>query len=100
MLPRRGGRPSKLRLLLEYLRTPKFDPLRMTTSNRSVMAFNLSFMTQRTALLRGAMEEVTALYAAGALPASAVRSFAFEQVAEAHAALESGHTVGKLVLLA
>ena len=98
MLPRRGGRPSKIKLLLDYLRTPRFDPLRMTTSNRSVMAFNLSFLTQRAELLRAGLVHVTDLYESGALPAPEVRSFPLDGVAEAHACLESGSTVGKLVL--
>ncbi len=99
MLPRRGGRPSRLALAFHYLRTPRFDPLRMTTSNRSVMAFNLSFMEERAALLRTGLERVVGLVGDGALRAQPVTEYRLEDVAEAHAALESGATVGKLVLV-
>ncbi|MCA9663250.1 MAG: zinc-binding dehydrogenase, partial [Myxococcales bacterium] len=40
MLPRRGGKPKWLRLALAYLRTPRFNPLDLTSLNRSVMGFN------------------------------------------------------------
>ncbi len=99
MLPRRGGRPSRLALAWRYLRTPRFDPLRMTTSNRSVMAFNLSFMADHADVLRAGLEHLAALLAAGRLGESPVTTYPLEAVASAHADLESGSTVGKLALI-
>jgi NADPH:quinone reductase-like Zn-dependent oxidoreductase len=99
MLPRRGGTPNRLALAWKYLRTPRFDPLRMTTSNRSVMAFNLSFMADRAPLIREAMERTVALLEAGRLPPPPVTTYPFEEVARAHSDLESGRTIGKLVLV-
>ncbi|MCP5151163.1 MAG: zinc-binding dehydrogenase [Ectothiorhodospiraceae bacterium] len=99
MLPRRGGRPNRLRLLWDWLRTPRFDPLRMTTSNRSVMAFNLSFLAHEGDRLRIGLEHVVGLYRDGRIPALPVTTYPFESVARAHADLESGRTVGKLALV-
>jgi NADPH:quinone reductase-like Zn-dependent oxidoreductase len=93
------GRLSKLRLLPGWLRTPRFSPLRMTRENRTVAAFNLSFVGDRTDLLREAMEGLTRWIDAGALAPPEVTCFPFERVAEAHRALESGRTTGKLVLV-
>jgi NADPH:quinone reductase-like Zn-dependent oxidoreductase len=98
MLPRRGGRPSRIRLAWEYLRTPRFDPLRMTTSNRSVMAFNLSFLEARAQVLRAALEQLATWVEEGRLAAPPITTYPFEAVAQAHADLESGTTTGKLVL--
>lgn len=100
MLPRGGGagRPSYLKLAWDWLRTPRFDPLDMTTRNRSVLAFNLSYLFERHALLAKGMERLLGWVESGVLRAPQVTPFAFEQVAEAHRALESGTTVGKLVL--
>lgn len=98
MLPRRGGRPSWPRLILGYLRTPRFNPLQLTGDNKSVMAFNLSYLFERRELLAEAMSELFALVAQGALAPPEVRAYPFADVAAAHRALESGQTTGKLVL--
>lgn len=98
MLPRRGGRPSWPRLILGYLRTPRFNPLQLTGDNKSVMAFNLSYLFERRELLAEAMSDLFALVAQGALAPPEVRVFPFADAAAAHRALESGQTTGKLVL--
>jgi NADPH:quinone reductase-like Zn-dependent oxidoreductase len=99
MLPRAGGRPSWGRLAWGWLRTPRFDPLDMTTSNRSVLAFNLSFLFHRADMLREALDELLGWADRGLLAPPPTRTFPLDAVAEAHRALESGATVGKLVLL-
>ena len=50
MLPKYGGVLGPLQWLKmgrDWLRTPRFNPLHMTASNRSVLAFNLSFLFDR-----------------------------------------------------
>lgn len=98
MLPRRGGRPSRLRLITGYLRTPRFNPLRMTNRNRSVLAFNLSFLFHRSDLLALAMGQLIEWLEAGRIRPHAVTSYPLERVCQAHRDLESGQTRGKLVL--
>ena len=98
MLPREGGRPNWLSLAVDWLRTPRFNPLDLTTSSRSVLAFNLSFLFDRTELLADGMKRLFDALDDGTLRPPAVTVFPFEDVAKAHAALESGSTVGKLVL--
>lgn len=98
MLPRRGGWPNPLRLLWGWLRTPRFSPLAMTAQNRSVLAFNLSFLFHRGDVLQEAMQELLAIRAEGALVAPPIEAFALDDVADAHRRIESGQTVGKLVL--
>ena len=99
MLQRGRGRPNWLKLAFDYYRTPRFDPLRMTNANKSVMAFNLSYLFDRKDVLRGALDELLGWYEAGRLALPPVRHYPFEQVAEAARALESGNTVGKLALI-
>jgi len=100
MLPRRGGRPNPLRLAWDWLRTPRFNPLTLTGDNKSVLAFNLSYLFERTDLLQEGMTTLLAHAVAGRLPPPEVQIFPFDDVAKAHALLESGTTVGKLVLKA
>jgi NADPH:quinone reductase-like Zn-dependent oxidoreductase len=98
MLATRGGLPNPLTLGLSYLRTPRFDPLRMTGENRSVLAFNLSYLFARADLLRAAMDAIVPAVGDGTLGMPPIAVFPFARVADAHRALEGRGTVGKLVL--
>lgn len=98
MLPKRGGRPSWTRLARTWLATPRFSPLAMTGENRSVMGFNLSYLFDDAARLDEAARAVLDAVARGALCAPATRVVPAAAVADAHRALESGDTVGKLAL--
>jgi len=99
MLGRSGGRARWPRLLWGYLRTPRFHPLRMVNENRSVMAFNLSYLFDRQELLADAMGKLLGWLAEGRIKAPPVTTYPVAEVAAAHRDLEAGHTVGKLVLL-
>lgn len=98
MLKRGRGTPDWGRLAWSFLRTPRFSPLDLVTANKSVLGFNLSYLFPKADLLRGAMVECLALHDAGHLPHPSIQTYALQDVAEAHRALESGETVGKLVL--
>jgi NADPH:quinone reductase-like Zn-dependent oxidoreductase len=98
LLPKQGGRINYLKAILGMLRMPRFNPLSMTTENKGVVAFNLSFLLARTDLLHPAVNDLIAWMEAGKIQAPKVRSFALADVAQAHRALESGETTGKLVL--
>ena len=77
---------------------PHFKPLSMTSENKGVVAFNLLFLFARTDLLYSAVNDLTTWLEAGIMQAPKVRSFARADVAQAHQALETGETTGKLVL--
>ena len=98
MMSRGKDRPSWLRLAATWLRTPRFDPLRMTNDNKSVLAFNLSYLFEEQSALRRAMDELLGHAACGALAPPSVTTFPLQRAADAHRALESGSTTGKLVL--
>ena len=99
MMPRTGGRANYLKLALPYLRTPRFNPFRMTYENRSVMAFNLSTLFERKDLLDEAMVRLQGGLGSGQLVPLPVTVYPFEEVARAHRDIESAQTVGKLVLV-
>lgn len=99
MLPRGGeGKPKWPKLAWDWLRTPRFNPLQLTTQNRSILALNLSYLFEHSALLEGSMRELIAMANGGVLRPPPVSEFAFDSVRDAHRAIESGATVGKLVL--
>ncbi|MEM7605223.1 MAG: medium chain dehydrogenase/reductase family protein [Myxococcota bacterium] len=99
MLPRGGARTNYLKLAADYLRTPRFNPLDMTNESKSVLAFNLSYLFDRQDLLQEAMADIRVWLDSGAIVAPPVQSFALDRVADAHRAIESGETIGKLVLV-
>lgn len=99
MLPRRGGIPHRLQLALHYLRTPRFSPFSLTTRNRGVLGFNLSFLFERSEQLGAGLRQLLAWLDAGRIAAPGITTYPFERVAEAHRDLESGQTIGKLVLV-
>jgi NADPH:quinone reductase-like Zn-dependent oxidoreductase len=98
MFPRRGGRANLLRLALEYLRTPRFHPIRMADDNKSVLAFNLSYLFEQRGLLAEAMGRLLGWLEEGRIRPPPLARYPVERVADAHRDLESGQTVGKLVL--
>jgi NADPH:quinone reductase-like Zn-dependent oxidoreductase len=99
MMPKTGGKPNYAKLALDWLRTPRFNPLDLTEQNKSVMAFNLSYLFDRPELLTEGIVELLGWLAEGKLRPHEVRTFPLAQVAEAHRLIESGTTVGKLVLV-
>jgi len=98
LLPKRSGHIDYLKAAVGMLRMPRFNPLSMTTENKGVVAFNLSFLFDRSDLLQPAVDALVDLVEAGALQVPKVQAFALADVAEAHRALESGETTGTLVL--
>ena len=70
----------------------------MTNENKSLIAFNLSYLFYRMDLLKDAMQDLMQWVAEGKIQAPALQVYPFEKVADAHRALESGTTVGKLIL--
>ncbi len=98
---RRGGpgTPNWPKLAVDWLRTPRFNPLDLTNDNKSVMAFNLSYLFEEKQILDDAITRLMGLVRAGKITPPATRAFPMADVAEAHRAIESGTTTGKLVLI-
>jgi NADPH:quinone reductase-like Zn-dependent oxidoreductase len=98
MLPR-DGRLNWLRLARDWLRTPRFNPLRMTQENRSVLAANLSFLQSHAPSLRAGMLWLLQGFVAGRLQPLPVECHPLADAAGAQRRLESGQTIGKLALI-
>lgn len=98
MMRKGAGTPSWPKLAADWLRTPRFNPLDLTNDNKSVMAFNLSYLFEERGILEESMGRLMTLANAGAIEPPPTRIFPLERVADAHRALETGTTTGKLVL--
>jgi synaptic vesicle membrane protein VAT-1 len=99
MLTRGSGRPNWFKLAWDFLRTPRFNPLDLTNQNKSIMAFNLSYLFNQADLLKESFDQLTAWYAEGQLRVAEIHSFPLSAAAEAHRTLQGGATRGKLVLI-
>jgi NADPH:quinone reductase-like Zn-dependent oxidoreductase len=63
------------------------------------MAFNLSYLFDRTDLLHEALAQISSWLAEGKISPPPITTYPLNDVARAHADIESGRTVGKLVLI-
>ncbi|MCM0606095.1 MAG: zinc-binding dehydrogenase [Xanthomonadaceae bacterium] len=98
MLPRSGERMNYFKLAWNYLRTPKFSPMTLTNHNKSILCFNLSYLFTKLDIFDEGIRYVLELLESGKMKPPQVTIFPYEEVAKAQATLESGKTVGKLVL--
>lgn len=99
MLSKTKGHRNIIPLAIDYVRTPRFSPFNMVKTNRSVMAFNLSYFFEKLELWKSAFDFIVKKFEDGTLKPLPVIKYAFEDVAKAHQDIESGRTTGKLVLI-
>lgn len=94
-----GGRPNWLKPAYDFVRRPRYGPLDMTNTSKSVMAFNLSYLFERADFVELAFGDIGRWLRNGDLKPPPVTTYALSDVAQAHKGIESGTTVGKLVLI-
>jgi NADPH:quinone reductase-like Zn-dependent oxidoreductase len=93
-----SGRKNVPKLIWYYLKTPRFNPFDLTGSNKTISGFNLIYLFDQVDLFRNIMETLLRWDAEGLLPSMPITTFPFEDVVSAHQAIESGKSIGKLVL--
>jgi NADPH:quinone reductase-like Zn-dependent oxidoreductase len=92
------GKKNYLKLLWYYFKTPRFNPFDLTVTNRSVSGFNLIYLFEKKEFFREIMDTLVQLDQEGKLSEMPMKTYPFEEAAAAHRDMESGKTVGKLVL--
>ncbi|MBW1798530.1 MAG: zinc-binding dehydrogenase [Deltaproteobacteria bacterium] len=95
----RSGRKNRFKLVRDYLRTPRFNPFDLTGTNKTISGFNLIYLFEKVDLFRNIMDTLLKWDSNGLIPSMPVTTFAFEDVIKAHQTIESGNSVGKLVLV-
>ncbi len=71
----------------------------LTEENKSVMGFNLSFMIEKMEVFEEAMADLLRWVKEERLKVAHVTEYPLREVARAHEDIESGNTVGQLVLV-
>ncbi|NNC94066.1 MAG: zinc-binding dehydrogenase [Chitinophagales bacterium] len=96
ILPDKSGRINWIKLIYSFLTAARFHSLKLNT--RSIINFNLSFMFHEKELLAEAMKDLINWVEHDQIKPLKVSTFRLENVADAHKAIQSGKTVGKLIL--
>jgi NADPH:quinone reductase-like Zn-dependent oxidoreductase len=94
-----SGRKNYIKLIWYYLKTPRFNPFDLTGANKTISGFNLIYLFDEVDLFRDIMETLLCWDMEGHLPLAPITTFPFQNVVSAHKAMESGRSVGKLVLV-
>jgi synaptic vesicle membrane protein VAT-1 len=90
-----GKRPDYLRLAWRYIRRPRPDPLEMISANKSIMGFNLIWLWEQHALFHSMMSRIAELQ----LPPPHIGArFPFDAAPKALRYLQSGRSIGKVIL--
>ncbi len=91
----RGHRPNYAALAWRYLRRARLDPLAMISANTSFIAFNLIWLWEQVGRMPAALDALAGLTTR---PPHVGASFPFDRAPEAMRLLQSGRTIGKVVL--
>jgi NADPH:quinone reductase-like Zn-dependent oxidoreductase len=98
----KGRRRSVIHSALTLLRTPLITPLGLAMANRGVFGLNLLTLYDShrgRELLTGALDRVLDVFARGGLRVLVDRAFPLGEAGAAHARLQSGSSIGKVVLV-
>lgn len=90
-----GNRPNYLKILWKFITRPKIDPLNLTNTNRGILGFNLIYLYEKSHLMRQYLEEIKT-FNIGKPRVGHVLNF--EQLPEAVRLLQSGKTIGKVIV--
>ena len=77
---------------------PKFEPMDLVLASKGVAGFNLSFFSEEHELVDAYMEQIVQWAAEGKLVVAKTTSFDLCDAPRAHLAIQSGQSVGKIVL--
>lgn len=98
LLSKKGGRLNLLKAGMGLLKTPRYAPLEMINSNRGVIGFNVSFLFDEKSMIKECVLGTQKMIEEGKIKPIPITPIPFENVAQAHQLIESGQSVGKIVL--
>ena len=77
---------------------PKFDPMDLTVSNKSVLGFNLSFFSEEKEIVGDLLNQVCVWIEEEKLQCPAIKEMDMDHIGDAHTFIQSGQSVGKIVI--
>jgi synaptic vesicle membrane protein VAT-1 len=94
-----GQRRRPLHMLSKAAGIPLLTPIQLMNANRTVSGVNIGHLWDRLDLLRGELEELIALWAAGTIDPVIDSSYPFAEAAAAHRRMLERQNIGKIVLI-
>jgi NADPH:quinone reductase-like Zn-dependent oxidoreductase len=92
------GKRRMTHVLGQFTNMPFWTPVRLMQDNKGVCGVNMGNLWEERDLLLDALSALMSLYTQKAIKPHVDRSFPLEQAAEAHAYIEAGQNVGKVLL--
>ena len=92
------GKRSWWRSAKAFAQMPRFSPLKLMGQSVSVIGVNLGQILSRSALLRGELDELFRMYAAGKIKPVIGKTFPLDQAAAAHQYIHDRKNIGKVIL--
>eukprot|EP00557_Chaetoceros_sp_GSL56_P002694 CAMPEP_0176498376 /NCGR_PEP_ID=MMETSP0200_2-20121128/12283_1 /TAXON_ID=947934 /ORGANISM="Chaetoceros sp., Strain GSL56" /LENGTH=467 /DNA_ID=CAMNT_0017896569 /DNA_START=32 /DNA_END=1435 /DNA_ORIENTATION=+ len=77
---------------------PAFDPMHLTVANKAVLGFNLSFFADEERLVGELFDHICSWLEDGLLTCPTIATFNMEDIGDAHRLIQSGSSVGKIVV--
>jgi NADPH:quinone reductase-like Zn-dependent oxidoreductase len=93
-----GPKRNLFKVAAELLRTPRYTPLALMDQNKGVAGINMGHMWNEVPSLREAMLELVRMWEAKQIKPHVHEVLPFAEAAKAHALLEEGKNLGKVVL--
>jgi NADPH:quinone reductase-like Zn-dependent oxidoreductase len=94
----KGGRRRVARVVGQLTRLPWWTPVRLMHENRGVAGVNMGRLWDERELTQTAFTALLALHEKGEIDPQIDRAFTFERAGEAHAYIEAGQNIGKVLL--
>ena len=87
-----------IKMAFKMRNMPTLDAMDLVQSNKSVLGFNLSFLATEREMLATMFDQVLEWLASGQLVCPRIVEMEMHRIAEAHQHIQSGRSVGKIVL--
>ena len=87
-----------LKMAVKMMKMPLFNPMDLTVDNKCIMGFNLSFFADERDVLMELFDQLCEWLNDGKLVCPNVVELPMSKVGDAHALIQSGKSIGKIIL--
>lgn len=94
-----GSKRSWIHVIGQVIRIPKLNPMNMMNDNKAVAGVNLGHLWDQKPMLLEEMNAIVKLYEEGLFEPHVHAKVPFDRAGEAHAMLEGGKNLGKVLLV-
>ena len=92
------GKRKMTHVVGQLAKMPWWTPMKLMHENKGVAGVNMGHLWDEHEMTRDALTKLLQLYRDGAIKPRIDRSFPFEQASDAHAYIDAGQNVGKVLL--